>query len=146
MEKMKSADSSQFPWQRRAVPAHSALLLSAEPRPPPSLLPQFSSFSSCCCLFFHHCCCCCLQGSDPIGHPDLCPPPQLFLLHSASSLHSSFNVPYFLLSRSSLPPSPSSFLWSFLMQLYLQSPSRPKINTSHHVFVALKRSELLSGL
>lgn len=146
MENMKSADSSQFPWQRRAVPAHSALLLSTEPRPLPLLLPQFSSFSSassCFCPFFSPTVVVFVCGAAiPLASLDMCPPPQLFLLHSAFPFLSSFNVPYFLLSLPSLPPLPSFLIFSgssccCSCSCSCSSP-KPKFHTPPRVLVPLK--------
>lgn len=127
---MKSADSSQFPWQRRAVPAHSALLLSTEPRPLPPLLPQFSSFFSasfCFCLFFPRCCCCChrMWGCDPTGQPGS--------VSSSAAVSPSLCFSFPQLLQCSLLPALTSFTSSFtllshlfwpklLLQLQLQFP------------------------
>lgn len=139
---MKSADSSQFPWQRWAVPAHCGLLRSAELRPLPALLPHFplSLLALLVFVYFFP-----LMLLWTVGLWSHRRPRSLFSCCYTSSSSStavpllcSFSVPYFLLSFPSFPPSPSFLLCFFLQlpelllrQLQLRSPFgflKPKIS------------------
>lgn len=101
MENMKSADSSQFPWQRWAVPAHCGLLLSAVLRPLPALLPHFplSLLALLVFVYFFPLMLLWTVGLWSHWRPRIC---LLLLLHLLSLLHSCSSP--LLLLCSLLPP------------------------------------------